>query len=372
VGEGRHLQVRLRSCGVHARAIGFRMGERAGRIDVEARHDVLMSLEVDRWQGLVGPRVTLDALDPLGPRPVLPGQCAQACDVHCPQGAGLAAVRALLDGPVDEPVAGPSAPAPDPPLGVRDRRGEGAALAMLAALAGADRGAVAVVADVARRREALAAALEPGRLGLEVAVLGGVRCAAEPMAARLAMARGAPALAMLDYASLAGARVPEGMHLVLVDPPCSPEEAAGAARAAAGRWLHLAWGEPEVELARAVAQERWELRPAVTAVWLGLRDGAPRPWGAELEAILLGEGPAARPPQVAAGALAVLGELGLVEVGADGVRALADPERRELEASARYRAWRARLDEARRYLALAHTLDVLAPAAAPAVRAAVG
>ena len=369
VGEGRHLRLRLRSGGVHAGAIGFRMGERAARIDVEARHDVLMSLEVDRWQGLVGPRVTLDALDPLGPRPVLPGQCAQACDVHCPQGAGLAAVRALLDGPADEPMA---PPAPDPPLGVRDRRGEGAALAILASLAGADRGAVAVVADVARRREALVAALEPGRLGVEVAVLGGVRCAPEAMAARLAMTRGAPALAMLDYASLAGARIPEGMHLVLVDPPCSAAEAAGAARAAAGRWLHLAWGGPEVELARTVAQERWELRPAVTALWIGLRDGAPRPWGPELEAILLGEGPAARPPEVAAGALAVLAELGLVEVGADGVRALAEPERRELEASARYRASRARLDEARRYLALAPTLDVLAPAAEPALRAAAG
>jgi single-stranded-DNA-specific exonuclease len=364
VGEGRHLQVRLRSCGVHSRAIGFRMGERAAHLDVDGRHDALVSLEVDRWQGLVGPRVSLDALEALEPRPVLPGQCAQACDVRCPQRTGLGAVRALVDEPGDDAVA-PAPPAA--PLGVRDRRGEGAALAMLAALAGADRGAVAVVADVPRRREALTAALEPGRLGLEVAVLGGIRCDPAAMAARLAVARGAPALAMLEYGRLAEAQVPEGMHVVLVDPPSSPEDAAWAVHAAAGRWLHLAWGDAEIELARQAAQERWELRPAVTALWVGLRDGVGRPWGPELEAILLGDGSASRPPQVAADALAVLAEIGLVEVGDEGVRAVPDPGRRELEASARYRARRARLEEARRFLDLAPTLDLLAPDGAPAM-----
>ena len=358
VGEGKHLQVRLRSCGAHARAIGFRMGERASALDLDERHDAVITLDVERWQGLVGPRVTVEALEELRPPEVLPAQCAQPCDVRCPDRLPLARVRAMLD----DPLAGPPAPegVAAPPIGVRDRRGECSALPVLAALAGADRGVVAVVSDVARRRAALATALEPGRLGAEVAVLAGGRCDPGPMAARLARARGVPALVMVDYARLAEVEPPEGMHLALVDPPASPLDAAWAARRAAGRWLHLAWSEPEVELALAVAEEEWELRPAVTAIWRALRGAGPLPWGRGLEEALLGDGPAMRPPRVAARALAVLRELGLAEVGEEGVRAAADPGRRELDDSPLYRACRARLEEARAFLALAPTLDLLA------------
>ena len=359
VGHGKHLQLRLRSAGVHSRAIGFRMGERAAGLDLDERHDAVIGLEVERWQGVVGPRVSLEALDALAPGAPLAGQCAQACDVACPQRVGLGDLRAMVERP-EAPQAVP--PPAAPPLGVRDRRGEGAALSTLAALAGADRGVVAVVSDVARRRAALVAALEPGRLGVEVAVLGGARCDPGALATRLALARGVPALAMLDYGRLAGIDPPEGMHIVLVDPPASERDAAWAAHRAGGRWLHIAWGEPEAELALRVAEDEWELRPAVTAIWTGLRDGAPRAWGSDLERVLLGDGPASRPPAVAARALAVLVELGLVEAGPEGVRAAPDPERRELEASALYRSCRERLEDARRFLALAPTLELFAMA----------
>jgi len=360
VGQGRHLQVRLRSGGVHARAIGFRMGERAPGIDVDERHDAVISLEIERWQGLVGPRVCVEALETLPAVAPLPGQCPQACDAACPDRVALADLRALVLGGDDGPPAPP--PPPAPPLGVRDRRGQGASLAALAALAGADRGAVAVVADVPRRRAALEAALEPARLGVEVAVLGGSRCDPGALAARLALARGVPALLMLDYARLAEVEPPEGMHLVLVDPPSGPEEAGWAAARAAGRWLHVVWGEAETALALRVAEDEWELRPAATAFWTGLRDGAMWEWGPRLERVLLGDGPASRPPRVAARALRVLSEIALVEVGEGGVRAVPDPARRELDESPLYRACQARLAEARAHLALAPTLDVLARA----------
>ena len=322
VGEGRHLQVRLRSDGVHARGIGFRMGERAAGLDLDERHDAVVALEIERWQGLVSPRVSVEAIETLAPRPPLPGQCAQACDVRCPDRLGAGDLRALIETPEQ-----PAAPAPPagPPAGVRDRRGEGAALSTLAALTGADRGVAAVVADVPRRREALVAALEPGRLGAEVALLGGARCDPGAMAIRLALARGVPALAMLDYGRLAEVDLPEGMHLALVDPPATPEQAAWAAHRAEGRWVHMVWGDAEIAEALRVAEAEWELRPAVTAIWVGLRDGAPRAFGPELEAVLLGDGPISRHPRVAARALAVLAELGLVEVGERGVRAAADP-----------------------------------------------
>ncbi len=56
----------------------------------------------------------------------------------------------------------------------------------------------------------------------------------------------------------------------------------------------------------------------------------------------------------------MLAEVGLVEVGEDGVRAAPDPARRDLTESALYRACRERLTEARAHLARAQTLDLLA------------
>jgi hypothetical protein len=150
-----------------------------------------------------------------------------------------------------------------------------------------------------------------------------------------------------------------------VDPPASAADAAWAVHRAGGRWLHLTWSGAEVDLALRAAEEEWELRPALEAVWRGLRGAGPLPWGPRLEAVLLGDGPAMRPPRVAARALAVLREVGLTEVGDDGVRPAVDPARRELDSSPLYRACRARLEEARAFLALAPTLDVLA---APAYR----
>jgi single-stranded-DNA-specific exonuclease len=68
----------------------------------------------------------------------------------------------------------------------------------------------------------------------------------------------------------------------------------------------------------------------------------------------------------------VLAELGLVEVGEEGVRAVPDPDRRELDASPRYRSCRARLDAALAYLDLAPTLDLVAAGPEPAPEAVVG
>ncbi len=370
VGQGAHLQVRLRSGGVHARGVGWRMGRRAAGIDVEARHDVVCALEIERWQGLVSPRVSLEALEPVvAPADPLPGQCAQACDVACPQRLGLTDLRALVE---DEPTT----PAPPPPgaaapAGVRDRRRENASLAVLVSLAGADRGVVAVVSDVVRRRAALESALEPARLGVEVAVLGGSRCDPGALTLRLAQARGVPALAMVEYGALPAIDLPDDVHVVLVDPPASHTDLAWAVHRAAGRWLHLAWGEAEIELALRVAEDENDLRPVAAAVWTALRDGALRPWGGDLEGALLGDGPSSRPPRAVARALAALAEVGLAEVGEDGVRMIPDAGRRDLDDAPRARAAKERLEEARAYLALAPTLDPLAaaPVTAPEERA---
>ena len=60
---------------------------------------------------------------------------------------------------------------------------------------------------------------------------------------------------------------------------------------------------------------------------------------------------------VAARALAVLAELGLVSLDASGVRAVPDPVRRDLEESAVYRAARERLARQEEFLSRAMTFS---------------
>ena len=357
VGQGQHLQVRIRSGGVHARAIGFRMGERAPGIDVAHRHDAIIELDVERWQGIVGPRVTLQALDPIAPAARRSARWAEAQEAH-DAGCAQPDLRTMVADPMPAPLD-PPAPA-GAPLGVRDRRGEGATLSAIAALAGADRGVVAVVADAARRREALESALDPERVGAEVVVLGGGRCDPDALRERLALARGVPSLTVLEYEDLALVEPPEGAHLVLIDPPASRAEAEWALHRAADRWLHLVWGAPEVAVALAASEERWELRPTVTALWIALRDGVPRAWGRELADAALGDPALPRFPRVSARALAVLAEIGLVGIDDEGVRAAPSPERRELDSSAVYRAARARFAREVEFLGRAMTLDLRA------------
>lgn len=356
VGEGKHLRLRLAIGGAHAPAIGFRMGEHAAQIDADERYDAVVSLGIERYQGLVGPRVVMDALERIEPGAVPGGGCAQACDLACPdrvRGAELAA-----------PGDGQPRPATPPPAprGLRDLRGEGRAIPVLAALAQADAGVVALVSDVASRRTALAGPLEPARLGIEWAPLAGSRCALEGARARIDGADGRPVLAMVEYSRLGGLALPEGAHLVAVDPPAGEAQARALLAAAAGRWLHLVWGPDEVELARAVAARSWDLRPLVGELWRALRDRALWPWDEQLERTLLGEGAVMREPRAVMRALRVLDELGLARASDGGLVVDQSPSRSELLDSPTYADAQERLAEAYAMLDRADTLDLLAPA----------
>ncbi len=352
MGEaGRHLQLRLRAGAAHARAVGWSMGHRLPHVAVGERHDAIVELGVDRWLELVGPKVTLDGLDRLKDTPPVTAQCVQACDVDCPERIGTTALRELLDRP--EPASAPT-PA-EPPLGVRDRRGEGTVVATLAALAGADRGVVAVVADTAHRRAMLSDVMAPQRLGVEVAVLGGGRCDVAAMRRRIETTTERPALLLVDYDALERVELPPDVHVALVDPPPDQASAAWVEAHAAGRWLHLLWGDEEVAFARAIAEARWGLRPVAAALWRALADGRPRPWGADLERELLGAGDPMRPVTTVVHAVRALTEIGVLALDADGVRSLTAPGAR-LEDSARARLCHDRLLEIRAFLDRCATL----------------
>ncbi|MCC6830832.1 MAG: single-stranded-DNA-specific exonuclease RecJ [Thermoleophilia bacterium] len=357
--NGRHLQVRLRCGGAHSRAVGFGHGHRAARIEDGQRFDAHVSLGVERFQGFVGPRVVIERLEPVTRgRGTVARDCAAACDLACTARRGLAEVRRLLASGPDAPEAPPAEAAA--PLGVRDHRGEGSAMSRIAALAGADGGVVVVTADAARRRAALEEVLQPDRIGVELAVLGGGRCDPAALAGRLAQLEGRPAIAMLDHGALPGAAIPAGMHLAVLDPPWDAHQAGWIRHHAGGRFLHLLWGEPETGFARMMAAARWDVRATAAAVWPGLRDGAPRAWDGALEELLLGApGLPLREPAAVADALGALAELGLLHVSDDGLRAQVPAPRRDLADAPRAAECVARLAGAEEFLERGGTLDLL-------------
>ena len=241
-----------------------------------------------------------------------PATCA------APIGSAAGRLRAMLDDAAGRTALAAAAGPPGRRSGCATGAGSAPRSRCSRALAGADRGAVAVVADVARRRGALEAALEPGRLGREVAVLAGGRCDPGAMRARLALRprRPRPADGRLRRAWPRSSSPRACTSSWSIRPPAPPTQAAWAAHRARGRWLHLVWSEAETDLALRVAEEEWELRPAVTALWT--RPARRRPAG--LGARARGRAPGrrarscARPASPPAPSPSCA-EVGLVEVG---------------------------------------------------------
>ncbi len=348
-------------------AIGFGMGERGPELKkagVDARYDAVARLEVERWQDTVGPRVTLEALVRLPAGPGVPGGCAIPCDVTCGNRLGIHAVQALVQSPFAMvPVGEPSGP----PVAVCDRRGEERVLPLLVGLAGADGGVVAVVADVPRRRAALGDVLAPGRLGVEVAVIGGDRCDRGALRARLALARGGPMLALLDYRGVGDVDLPADVHVVVVDPPASDADMAALRHAGAGRCVHLAWGEVEVAHARRVAEDDLSVREVARTLWPTLTAGGDAwAWDAGLDGLLAGDGPIVRSPRAVAAALAALRDAGLLEVGEDGIRVLAPQGQADLDSTPTGLRAAVLRDQARMLLDRAMTVDLFLDAPRPA------
>ena len=351
VGKDRqHLQVRLRAGSAHARAMGWRQGARAERTAVGARVDAIVELGIERWQDMVGPRVTLNALDPLEPAPAVTAQCTTGCDASCP-------ARRMLSGPQDcVPAAAAAQPASGTPRTVRDRRGTGRVLAEIVSLAGADAGVVVVVADVAHRRGLLDTVLAPARMGIDVAVFAGERCERTALAARLALVRGRPSVILTDYQSLADLAIADDQHVAVVDPPADSVDLARLRAAANDRRLHLIFGEPEVDNARQLAHERWDVRTGAAAVWRATQGRERVDWDT-ISNLRPAEDAPTFPRARIARALAALTEIGRVEITASGVLAIMDAPAANLAETPTATGAAARLADQLDFLGRAMTLQ---------------
>jgi single-stranded-DNA-specific exonuclease len=307
--DGQHCRFTLSSGGARARGVAFRTsaGSVAGCGDEP--HDVALRLELNRWNGTVEPRVILSALCRVEPGEV---EVIGAEDFWV-------AFEAALAGEPDTQV-----PELDirPARELRDRRGEGFA-GVAGELVASGESVMILCADVARRRDGLGRVLGP-----HVA----------PLASWAALAA-RPELA-------------EGFaHVVALDPPPGAAGETLLARLPGGGFAHIAWGEPEVAFALALAQAELDLRPPLTALYRALRDSSGAA-GDGLRDLLCGEGRYPRTPTVCARLLRVFLELGLASYEERRCTLIEDV-RADLHTAPTYRQCQQRLAATRSYLATA-------------------
>lgn len=366
MGEsGDHARFQLASGAGRVHGVAFRMHTELARLDGRDA-DLLASLEVNRWNGAVEPRVQVRAAAEC-PAPIE----REGADSACATPAGAPEWWSRAEDELATPLAGWPGPAMAEALvaagagadrGLVDRRG-GATVAAVTELASSGESVLALCGDAARRRHLVERAADPARFGAGPVALACMRCA-DAAAADSLEAAASDSLALADWAVLG--RAPElarGFdHVVLIEPPPFDHllRLASAAAGPAGPgiaplhpgFLHLAWGGAEEALALRQLEHEWELRPHTGELYRALA-GPGQLAGEELRSALRGQGRYPRSPELAARAVRVLVELGLCEWQPDGTGGslrVVSSEATDLQRSEAYRAYRARHEEGQSFL----------------------
>ncbi len=365
MGEGRHVSFTLAAGGARSRCVAFGRGSSLPAAAGEPV-DAAVRLEVNRYNGAVEPRLVLRHARPARPAPIqVLGEPAFADALETELARDLGAwVRSSPAGPpaiaslaLAAPVGGVA--------GLDDLRG-------IAAPAGG------VLDDLRGIADGLAVpvsrAIHDARGGGIAGLLGDLVAAGAPVLAIAAHA-GQRARALggrvggFAVASWAALEADPGLaagftHVVVVDPPAHAQLEALAAHLPGDGWTHLAWGEPERDVARRVLAWELDLRAPLIELFRGLRaatatetvpapvtprtttaPASPALGGDDLAALLRGDGSQPRSGALAGRLLRVLAELGLIELTRAplAVAVPPPPGRTELERSAAFRAYAARL-----------------------------
>jgi single-stranded-DNA-specific exonuclease len=357
MGEGeKHARFSIRSGSRRALGVAFGVNGELQEAADSGAVDVSVALEVNQWNGAVEPRVVLGRLYPGVSRPD-----------EAPAGTGptdtewLERLRAELD------VAEAAWPPPAAAETVRgrarrsvvDRRGA-SGVAAVAGLASSGEPVLVVCADAARRRALVEIAAPPQRYGGGlVALAGGAFSDARAAAALTELDEAGAGVALTDWQRLARApSLPRRFeHVVLIDPPPLPEleDLADRSRPEEGEgFLHLAWGDPEVDFSVRLWEAEWPTHASLGALFRDVRRAGATGsvGGAELRAALGGDGPHQRSPEIGARFARVLLEIGVLrwESTAPGALSVVSSTGTDLKRSAAYNAYRARSEEGTRFL----------------------
>jgi single-stranded-DNA-specific exonuclease len=323
MGEGRHVAFTLAAGGARSRCVAFGRGGSLPAAPGEPV-DAAVRLEVNRYNGAVEPRLVLRHAQPARTAPIeVVGEPAFSDAVRDELECDLAAWPPPAPIPFGDDLRGA-----DDGLGrqgdreLRDVRGGGIA-GLLGDLVAAGAPVLAVAAHAGQRAAALR-----GRVG-GFAIATWAALEAEPALVR-------------DYA-----------HVVAVDPPSHAHLRALAERLPGDGWTHLAWGAPELELARRVMAWELDLRPHIADAYRALRSLPDGVAGDALADLLRGSGRWPRSGAIGGRILRVLDDLGLVVLQrAEFAVTVRPPEgRTELDRSPAFRAYAERLQSGLAYLA---------------------
>jgi hypothetical protein len=231
----------------------------------------------------------------------------------------------------------------------------------VAALASSAEAVLVLCADARRRRGLVESVVIPARFGGGPVALAAGAFSDSALDERIRMLEeAASGVALADWAALARRpSLPSRFeHVVVIDPPpfAHLEDLADRSRPErGGGYLHLAWSDPEVDLALRVHETEWPVRLTLARIYRELVAGSAEQAlsGDELIRALAGAGRFPRTPEVAARCLRVLGELELVrwEGSAPGeTPVVVSSEGKDLERSGAFAAYRVRFEEGRRFL----------------------
>jgi single-stranded-DNA-specific exonuclease len=306
-GERRdqHARFTVSSGGARARAVRFGGGPRPP-VGQDVPVDATFTLESNEWRGVVEPRLLLRTAQRCEPPPIqLLGE----------DGDYLVRAFAELDrAGAAEPAASAAAAA-----AIRDQRGHGIA-ALITRLVATGEPVLVLCADAVARLRHL-----DGRLG------------GFALASHDALRRGAVAAGHFA-------------HVVLLDPPTGDGGLARLAAAGVPWSCHWAWSPAELRFAVHIHRQEYGLRDPLAACYRTLRDRAAVA-GWDLEAALRGDGPVPRSPELAGRLLAVLTEVGLVELDRRRAAATVTPRRHvALDTSPAYRSYERRLKDGLAFL----------------------
>lgn len=336
--DSRHMQYRVRCHGASCQAIHFNFSA-LDEIGESGRHDVLLALSKNEYNGMVSAQVEVKGLycceDPAI------DLCGSACDQSCGERwRGDAFWRAVLDGlpcRSASPAGTPPSPRKAYAARVVDRRGRPLAPAVSALAAGGER-VLVLVANMAHRRpllsrDILAPQLERAGLYLHAAC-----------ANRLGLAAGADVV-MASF-DLVTATEPAGLetslagfeHVVFADPPLTQALLDVVAEACPGAWLHFAWGPAELDFAGIMRQAEYDLDAAARRVWRVASAGSGWFDDALEDELLKGE-PFLPSAAALAAAFRVLREAGLLHVCDDTYRLERPAAKIDITQTESYRAW---------------------------------
>jgi single-stranded-DNA-specific exonuclease len=326
-GDGTHLKCTLRVGEHRVPAIGFGMAPLIPELLHDRQVDVAMRPSINRFRGVESLQAELDRIYPIEDvvgRDAIAGWCASGCDHACDDRVTMEQV--LLAASWLEPPEIASAdpdrpPAIEPMLaraGTLDLRHRGFGREHLAQLLASGASVLAVVADVARRRESILSLVAAGRFGVEVAMLASERHA--PLALRAHLHRAAEAVAgsrlvVVDHASLE--HVLDGPvtfdAAVVIDPPTTDGARDRLVALPASTALHLVFGAREERFAADALRAALDVRATLADTYRHLRDVGPAA-GSQLEQLVFGTGPHPRSASAVVHGLQTLLGRGIVQL----------------------------------------------------------